>query len=324
MTQRREEHLRPETPTRALLRRVQRRSSAGVAPPPLPTKRYVTPKLDQVAEGSRSNAIPGTIQSQETNDESEEQEDMEALMHQIDRMHDDIDGKDARILELEAQLREASSSRGTTAASQGGLTRAAALKLEREFASQERILQGLQRDNEAKTIEVEKLRREKKTLADYLARQYGADDWEKIVFNSAYGNKAGGDGDAGTDNMTPSKFSMGVASPRSTVKALKGPLGRVGKTSEGLAESSFFSAVDESIVELPPPSSSSPVPATSPIDVASILSLIESQKMLIKGFERSNALKMVECQEKLRLAREKEQMWNIELALHQQQASHTA
>ena len=65
--------------------------------------------------------------------------------------------------------------------SEKGLTRAAAIKLEREFLSQEMILKGLQRDNEDKTLEVEALRRKVKIMSDFLARQYGADDWEAVV-----------------------------------------------------------------------------------------------------------------------------------------------
>jgi hypothetical protein len=324
MTHRHEHHLRPETPTRALLRRVQRRSSAGVPPPPLPPKRYTISKLDQVAEGSRQSTAEASS-TPEMDTTLQEQEDMETLMGQIDQMHLDINGQDARIMELEAQLRETTSSRGsnTMATSQGGgLTRAAALKLEREFASQERILQGLQKDNETKTIEVEKLRREKKTMADYLARQYGVEDWEKVVFgpNSSYISRSGTlDAESGgAEETTPNKHSMGVMSP---IRAAKGPLARLAKTSEGVAEASFFSA-DESIVDPPLPTSSSPppiMPSAAGVDLAAILTLIESQKMLIKGFERTNALKMVECNEQLRMANEKEELWSRKLTLHQQQ-----
>lgn len=322
----RQQRLRPETPTRALLRRVQRRSSAGVPPPlPVPTKRCTMSKFDQVAEGSRQ-AIAEASSTPEMDTILQEQEDMEALMGQIDQMHLDIDGKDARIVELEAQLREATSNRSSsntvTTSQGGGLTRAAALKLEREFASQERILQGLQRDNEAKTIEVENLRREKKTMADYLARQYGVDDWEKVVFGptSSYISRSktleAYTGDA--EDTTPNKHSTGSTSP---IRPNKGPLARLAKTSEGVAEASFFSA-DESIVDPPPQTSSSPThiaPPAGAVDTAAILALIESQRMLIKGFERTNALKMVECNEKLRLAREREELWSRKIALHQQQ-----
>ncbi|SNX82725.1 uncharacterized protein MEPE_01431 [Melanopsichium pennsylvanicum] len=113
----------------------------------------------------------------------------EAAWAQVDELMDTVQLKDQRILELEKtvsslqrDLRGSKSSKSSNPiSSDGGLTRAAAIKLEREFLSQEMILKGLQRDNEDKTLEVEALRRKVKIMSDFLARQYGADDWEAVV-----------------------------------------------------------------------------------------------------------------------------------------------
>ncbi len=73
----------------------------------------------------------------------------------------------------------------------GGLTRRAAVKLEREFASQELILKGLQRDNERKTIEVEALRRRLRAITDYLVAMHGEADWESVVLGASGGGGGG-------------------------------------------------------------------------------------------------------------------------------------
>jgi hypothetical protein len=198
-----------------------------------------------------------------------------------------------------------------------GLTRSAALKLEREFASQERILQGLQKDNEAKTTEVERLRRENKTMSEHLARQYGAEDWEQIVYgatSSSYAKRDKGLEAAkgsGIDTIegSPKRLHVHILQPKNGQGSKISPLGRMARLSEvTVADSSFYSA-DESMAEMTAPISSSPVPSTVNMDLAAILSLIEAQKLLIKGFERSNALKMVECQSKIDIAKEREGSW---------------
>lgn len=119
----------------------------------------------------------------------------EAAWAQVDELMDTLQLRNQRILELEktvsqlqrdlqAEKERTKSSKGKSGpgnADDKGLTRAAAVKLEREFLSQEMILKGLQRDNEDKTLEVEALRRKVKVMSDFLARQYGPDDWEAVV-----------------------------------------------------------------------------------------------------------------------------------------------
>lgn len=112
----------------------------------------------------------------------------EAAWAQVDELMDTVQLKNQRILELEktvsALQRDLKAEKERSKPS-NGLTRAAAVKLEREFLSQEMILKGLQRDNEDKTLEVESLRRKIKVMSDFLARQYGADDWEAVVHASS-------------------------------------------------------------------------------------------------------------------------------------------
>lgn len=261
-----------------------------------------------------------------TNDDDDEDDEgeLEALAVQIDKLHDAADAKDARIAELEAHLTTAaaagpgpdriSGAMPVSGGGGGGLTRTAAAKLEREFASQERILQGLQKDNEAKTIEVERLRREKKVMADYLARQYGAEDWEAVVFGpaSSYVKNSGGQQvDMGSPPTSSRQQLILPGSQSMGSQLVKGPLGRVAKTSDGAPDSSFYSA-DESVADVAGFLSSSPLP-TGQVDLSAILSLIESQKLFIQGFERTNALKLVECDEKIRQAREREAAWTTRL-----------
>ncbi|PWN25212.1 hypothetical protein BDZ90DRAFT_234415 [Jaminaea rosea] len=136
------------TPTRALLRRLRRRSSLAPStscnfplapPPPVATS-------DRMAPATRSATRTGKG----------------------------------------AKVRAGTATGAETPCPQqrrGGprLTWEAARKLESEFEAQEKILQGLQRDNESKTIEVEHLRREARVMTSFLSTQYG-DHWEKIVF----------------------------------------------------------------------------------------------------------------------------------------------
>lgn len=66
-----------------------------------------------------------------------------------------------------------------------GLTRLTAQKLEYEFSSQERILEGLQRDNELKTIEVEELKRKLARIEESCAKIFGKESWRDMVFSSS-------------------------------------------------------------------------------------------------------------------------------------------
>lgn len=153
------------------------------------------------AEQGRASNHSGTLRQAGLYPEQDEQEFVgdengeEAAWAQVDELMDTLQLRDQRILELEktvSQLqRDVQSEKDRTKQSKGknapanpedkGLTRAAAIKLEREFLSQEMILKGLQRDNEDKTLEVEALRRKVKIMSDFLARQYGPDDWEAVV-----------------------------------------------------------------------------------------------------------------------------------------------
>ncbi|KAJ9477413.1 hypothetical protein PHBOTO_000952 [Pseudozyma hubeiensis] len=141
----------------------------------------------------------------------------EAAWAEVDELMDTLQLRNQRILELEKTISQlqrdvqvekdrSRSSKGKSGPTNGedkGLTRAAAVKLEREFLSQEMILKGLQRDNEDKTLEVEALRRKVKIMSDFLARQYGPDDWEAVV--SATSGLA--------TSSTGAKESLSTASP---------------------------------------------------------------------------------------------------------------
>lgn len=182
----------------------------------------------------------------------------EAAWAQVDELMDTVQLKNQRILELEKNLSSiqrdlalekdrSKPAKGSNSnnASDKGLTRAAAVKLEREFLSQEMILKGLQRDNEDKTLEVETLRRKVKIMSDFLARQYGADDWENVVSASTGTVLPTSTADKGASS-SPEKeppsavarvlSSMNIASPRPANK---------GKFSPGLVSDSslnpFFS-----------------------------------------------------------------------------------
>lgn len=150
----------------------------------------------------------------------------EAAWAQVDELMDTVQLRNQRILELEKSVsqlqrnlqvekdrcKSTKGKAGPNNAEDKGITRAAAVKLEREFLSQEMILKGLQRDNEDKTLEVEALRRKAKIMSDFLARQYGQDGWEDVVFASSGGVAISG-----------AKESATVASPE------KAPLSAVAR-----------------------------------------------------------------------------------------------
>ncbi|EST06087.1 hypothetical protein PSEUBRA_003946 [Kalmanozyma brasiliensis GHG001] len=123
----------------------------------------------------------------------------EADWAQVDELMDTLQLRNQRILELEKNVsqlqrdlqvekdrtRSSKGKAGAANAEDKAFTRVKAIKLEREFMSQEMILKGLQRDNEDKTHEVEALRRKMKVMSDFLARQYGQNGWEEVVFASS-------------------------------------------------------------------------------------------------------------------------------------------
>ena len=144
----------------------------------------------------------------------------EAAWAQVDELMDTVQLKNQRILELEKSLsqlqrdlqiekeRTKPSKGSSTSGTEKGLTRAAAVKLEREFLSQEMILKGLQRDNEDKTLEVEALRRKVKIMSDFLARQYGPDDWEAVVAASSGGVVSSSGAKEAASAPSPEKESL--------------------------------------------------------------------------------------------------------------------
>ncbi|SOV02615.1 uncharacterized protein UDID_02011 [Ustilago sp. UG-2017a] len=184
------------------------------------TQSYTPPP----AADTHTNRVETCYDGQLQGDENGE----EAAWAQVDELMDTVQLKNQRILELEKQVcslqRDLQSEKERWKPS-NGLTRAAAVKLEREFLSQEMILKGLQRDNEDKTLEVESLRRKIKVMSDFLARQYGADDWKAVVHASsglappvkttAQEPKA-----ASADKETPSAVARALAaSPRAGNRA---------------------------------------------------------------------------------------------------------
>ncbi|PWZ03342.1 hypothetical protein BCV70DRAFT_197558 [Testicularia cyperi] len=210
--------LAPETPRRHLLKRINRRSS--ILPSHDPTEySSASTSVSSTVRASRraslisdnagsANRTPEAIREDENevdlpddhnNNESydvhaEDENGEEAAWAEVDELMDALQRRNQDILELEKKnselQRELQAEREKTRTGrgdrggEGGLTRAAAIKLEREFLSQEMILKGLQRDNEDKTIEVEGLRRRMKVMSDFLAKQYGEDDWEAVVHGS--------------------------------------------------------------------------------------------------------------------------------------------
>ncbi len=173
----------------------------------------------------------------------------EAAWAQVDELMDTVQLKNQRILQLEKELAQcqrdlqaekdrikpSSKAGNANAGQEKGLTRAAAVKLEREFLSQEMILKGLQRDNEDKTLEVEALRRKLKLMSDFLSRQYGPDDWEAVVQASSGLAAATISGaKESTVAASPDKESLSavarllgaanVASPRGANRAIFTPL----------------------------------------------------------------------------------------------------
>ncbi|CBQ70749.1 conserved hypothetical protein [Sporisorium reilianum SRZ2] len=207
-----------------------------------------------------SGSQPGQAQATSYNSASNEQHDgtnfddfegdengEEAAWAQVDKLMDTLQLRNQRILELEktvSQLqrdlqvekernRSSKGKNGSGNTDDKGLTRAAAVKLEREFLSQEMILKGLQRDNEDKTLEVEALRRKAKIMSDFLARQYGPDDWEAVVSASS-----------GVVSASTVKESLSTASPeKESLSAVARVLGAAGAGSPRAANRAKFTPV---------------------------------------------------------------------------------
>ncbi|TKY89158.1 hypothetical protein EX895_001689 [Sporisorium graminicola] len=249
---------------------------------------YQHPDYDRSAihteQTQASSYTPASIEHHDgahfENDEADFQGDEngeEAAWAQVDELMDTLQLRNQRILELEktvSQLQRDSqlgkernkSSKGKSApgnADDKGLTRAAAVKLEREFLSQEMILKGLQRDNEDKTLEVEALRRKVKIMSDFLARQYGPDDWEAVVFASSGGVAT-----------STAKESLSIASPeKESLSAVARVLGAANAGSPRAANRAKFTPVLGSDAYANPfsPSASSPSKALGAINNDDVL-----------------------------------------------------
>ncbi|EPQ28236.1 uncharacterized protein PFL1_04063 [Pseudozyma flocculosa PF-1] len=203
----------PVTPTKALLRRIHRRSSVlppGEAPPPpLPsaftapataaaaassskTGRRISSQLQRdppVIEAEAEHRGKGDADKTEHDKDGEDEDEDEAVWKEVGQLLDTVQMQNERILDLDKRNRELErelanerdKAKAARERSDKGLTRLSAIKVEREFLSQEMILKGLQRDNEDKTLEVENLRRRLKIMSDFLAHTYGDDDWQGVV-----------------------------------------------------------------------------------------------------------------------------------------------
>lgn len=195
----------------------------------------------------------GNCNNQAEEEEEGDENGEEAAWAQVDELMDTVQLKDQRILELEknlATLQRDLQAEKDRSRSSNGLTRAAAVKLEREFLSQEMILKGLQRDNEDKTLEVENLRRKVKIMSDFLARQYGADDWESVV-QAASGSAMPQTGSA--------KDSLSEASPhKESLSAVARVLGAVNATTPRAARAKVSPMLSDEGMNPFSPSASSP------------------------------------------------------------------
>lgn len=212
------------------------------------------------------------LEEQMSGDENGE----EAAWAQVDQLMDTLQLKNQRILELEKSVsqlqRDLQTEKERSKPSKGanpsnlpekGLTRAAAVKLEREFLSQEMILKGLQRDNEDKTLEVETLRRKVKVMSDFLARQYGPDDWEAVVQASS-----------GTLSSSTAKEPSSAASPdKESLSAVARVLGAAHSGSPRAPDRAKFTPVlgSDSITNPFSPAPSSPTKPVGAINNDDVL-----------------------------------------------------
>ncbi|KAN0061009.1 hypothetical protein ACQY0O_006743 [Thecaphora frezii] len=179
----------PVTPTKALLKRIHRRSSAlpATEEPPLPA--LAASKHARRTSAQAQNLPPSTKEAAEERDTPEDEDEDKAVWDEVTQLLDTVQIQNERILELERKNRdlerelanEKERAKAARERPEKGLSRLSAIKVEREFLSQEMILKGLQRDNEDKTLEVESLRRRLKIMSDFLAKQYGEEDWQGVV-----------------------------------------------------------------------------------------------------------------------------------------------
>ncbi|PWN19210.1 hypothetical protein BCV69DRAFT_313957 [Microstroma glucosiphilum] len=183
--------LPPETPTRALLKRLHRRSSV------LPTSSSSN-CLDQspslLGPPTEHSAPPadrvGDSTEQDDSDDTHCADDVPAGNRSIITIEEStLSQQDSRIRQLQWQVEELQMQKQEVEAelrkskkkAREGVTWDTARKLEREFEAQEMILKGLQRDNERRTIESERLHRKLRTMSDFLQQHHG-DGWHGLVF----------------------------------------------------------------------------------------------------------------------------------------------
>ncbi|KAK0526559.1 hypothetical protein OC842_005149 [Tilletia horrida] len=171
----------PQTPTRALLNRIRRRSQVvpdSALPPPLPSNARASLDLHR-----RSTAAAGAAGENEEDDDEQS-----ALERQVDALLEAGESKDKIITDLKknnAELRaelkvQKQLVEELKLSNKKRLNEQTLSNLEQEFHQQENILQGLQRDNEEKTIEIERVKRKDKVLTEYLIKLHG-EDWPSVV-----------------------------------------------------------------------------------------------------------------------------------------------
>ncbi|KAK0551810.1 hypothetical protein OC846_003109 [Tilletia horrida] len=171
--------LPPQTPTRALLNRIRRRShingTSGGSIPPLPSAQPFPSLLVTRSSG----APPLDIATEDEQAALEKQvDDLLEAGESKDKIIADLKKANAELraeVKLQKQLVEEIKSSNKKRLNEQTLS-----NLEQEFHQQENILQGLQRDNEEKTIEIERVKRKGKLLTEYLHKLHG-DDWAAVV-----------------------------------------------------------------------------------------------------------------------------------------------
>lgn len=189
---------------------------------------------------------------------------------------------------------------------QNGLTKKAAAVLEKEFASQERILQELQRDNELKTQDAVQYKRQITKLEAFCAKYFGPDDWKVTVFgsmsetskcaieeSSQRGQTTSTEADTQLDlhrtHTDSSDTPYQTEDVKSPSKAAHSSISKSGNSfplpnDPTAGESSFVSALDAwdvSLLAMSPKKQRS-LDSTVTVDRAALTSLVEAQNHFIQ------------------------------------------
>ncbi|KAE8254489.1 hypothetical protein A4X06_0g868 [Tilletia controversa] len=192
--------LPPQTPTRALLNRIRRRSQVATSSSSSSSSSTSTsgsslhPLQHRPASQSldlRRSSLSHTARTDNDDDDGDEHV---ALEKQVDALLEAGESKDKIIADLKrnnAELRAELKMQKQLVeelkqSNKKRLNQQTLSNLEQEFHQQENILQGLQRDNEEKTIEIERVKRKDKVLTDYLLKLHG-EDWPNIVSSAVGG-----------------------------------------------------------------------------------------------------------------------------------------